>query len=291
MPGQGHGRERNRTAGRARSGPGVVRALAACAFSACALGAIGAGEAQAGAWLRRTGEAVAIVQASVTTSSQGFGPDFGLYSAASYDKVEVNLVLEYGATDWLTLIAAPQYLSVKIGEPTPSDYGGPGYVDFGARARLYDDGVRVLSFQAIGRAPGASGSDSAAAVGYTDWELDLRLLAGVSFSLFGAASFLDLEVAQRQRFGVEPDEFRFDATLGVRVAPRWQVLLQSFNVISEGAGDAVSGAAAYEYYKAQAGILYDLTERLTLQAAAVTTYLARNAPQENGLVLGGIYRF
>lgn len=248
-------------------------------------------EATAGAWTMKAGEGQIIAQSSFAHAASEFGPSSELFDSRPYDKVEVTLVFEYGLTDWLTLIAAPQFLSVSLGEPDPASYAGLGYTDAGARLRLWQADGFVLSGQVVGRFSGTGNSQSAAAVGYEDPELDLRLLAGFSFSLWGRAAYLDLQLAQRQRFGDPPDEIHVDATLGVRVAERWQALVQSFNVISEGAGEGPYFDVSYEYYKLQLGAAYDWSAALTLQAAVVATYFARNAPQENGLVLSALYRF
>ncbi len=247
--------------------------------------------AHAGAWTADQGHGQVILQASASAADQEFGPSHELLTSRPFEKAEVTLVFEYGLTDWLTLIAAPQFLAVQLGDPFPSSYAGPGYTDLGARMRLYQGEGTVVSAQVVARLPGTGNSQSAAAVGYEDAELDLRVLFGASFTLFGKPSFVDVAVAQRQRFGPPPDEFRLDATLGVRVVPRWQLLLQSFNVISEGAGDGPYFDTSYEYYKLQAGVAFDWTRDLTLICAVVGTYYARNAPQENGVVMSALYRF
>ena len=187
--------------------------------------------ALAGAWTHAGGSGQAILQVSAVSSTHAFGPSSALYASRPFDKVEVTLVIEYGLTDWLTLIAAPQFLYVSLGAPGPSSYAGAGYSDLGARVRLWQGEDWVVSAQAVARLPGTGGSAGAAAVGYEDAELDLRLLAGRSFSLWGRPAWLDVQVADRLRFGDPPDEWRLDVSLGVRVAPRWQVLLQSFNTI------------------------------------------------------------
>jgi len=247
--------------------------------------------AWAGAWTLRGGEGQSILQSTAVHSGAEFGPSSHLYDSRPYDKVEVTLLFEYGATDWLTLIAAPQVLSISLGDPDAATYVGPGYVDAGARVRLWQQDGAVVSAQVVGRLPGTGNSDSAAAVGYGDPELDLRLLAGFSFTLWGRPAYVDAQIAQRLRFGDPPDELRLDLTLGVRLAERWQALAQSFNVISEGAGEGPYFGVSYEYYKLQFGAAYDWSAAMTLQAAVVSTWLARNAPQENGLVLSALYRF
>ncbi len=248
-------------------------------------------EARAGAWTLRPGEGQIIAQTTLAHASSEFGPSSALYDSRPYDKAEVTLVFEYGLTDWLTVLAAPQLLSVSLGAPDPSSYTGLGYTDAGARVRLWQGEGVVVSGQVVGRFSGTGQSRSAAAVGYEDPELDLRLLAGFSFMLWERAAFLDLQLAQRQRFGDPPDELHLDVTLGVRLTERWQGLVQFFNVMSEGAGEGPYFDVSYEYYKLQLGAAFDWSAALTLQAAVVTTYFARNAPQENGLVLSALYRF
>ena len=89
-------------------------------------------------------------------------------------------------------------------------------------------------------------------------------------------AFFDLQVAQRFRGGGAPGEFHADFTLGVRPAPRWLLLAQSFNVISEGAGSW--GFPSYEYYKLQLSAVYASSRRpCRCRAAASPTYAGRNA--------------
>ncbi len=280
-----------------RRGQGRRRLAAACV----GLGGLAGGmfacpqDAHAGAWTLRESEGSAFLQGTATWSDHAFDGASSLFAAQTYDKVTTQLFLEYGAADWLTLMAAPELVSISVGAPTDQSYFGPGYSDIGARLRLAQGGVPgldyVVSAQVVGRIPGAKPSEGAAVIGYVDGELDLRLLAGFSFALWGYDSFLDLEVAQRQRYGAAPNEFRLDATLGVRVAPRWLALVQSFNVISEGAGDGPVFDVSYEYYKLQLGGMYDLSQSVSLMVAVVSTYYARNAPQENGIVFGALVRY
>jgi hypothetical protein len=102
-------------------------------------------------------------------------------------------------------------------------------------------------------------------------------------------AFVDLQLAQRFRAGAPPDEFRFDATLGVQAAPRWLLLAQSLNVVSEGRGSPPF--ASYDYYKLQLSVVYALTPAVSLQAGGFTAFAGNNALQENGLIFGAWYRF
>ena len=84
-------------------------------------------------------------------------------------------------------------------------------------------------------------------------------------------------------------EFHADLTFGVRLAPRWLLLIQSFNVLSEGSG--TWGFSSYDYEKAQLSVVYAVSAALSLQVGGFSTYAGRNAIQENGLVLGAWHKF
>ena len=183
----------------------------------------------------------------------------------------------------------PSLQHVGIGEPMDARRTGLGFTDLGGRARIWRDGPWVLSAQTTIRVPGTFDDSNAAAIGYTEPEIDVRGLVGYSFVAGTWPAFLDVQVAHRFRFGGAPDEFRTDVTLGLQPFDRWLLLVESFNVISEGSG--TWGYPSYDYSKLQLSAVYALTPALSLQLGGYTTYMGRNALQENGLVLGAWYKF
>lgn len=245
--------------------------------------------ALAGAWTlpQGTGEMVASLTASTSTSA--FDAAGNLVSIPRYDKDELNVLFEYGLTDRLTLIFQPGLQHIDIGAPIDASRTGLGYTDFGGRFQLWQSQDWVLSSQAVLEIPGTTDTANSAALGYTDVEAEFRVLLGHNFTLGAMPAFIDLEVAQRQRGDGSPNEFRADGTLGVQVAPRWMVLAQSFNVISEGAGSPIFGS--YAYYKLQLSAVYALTPAWSLQAGGFTTYAGYNSLQENGAIIGVWRRF
>lgn len=245
--------------------------------------------ASAGAWTlpQGTGQWLATITAA---SSTNYFEGHGLTSTPRYDKDEAQLLIEYGLTDRLTAILDPGLQHIEIAAPTSTQRTGLGYTEFGARYGFVQDPSWVLSGQATLRVPGTDDTSNPAAVGYTDVEADLRLLLGHSFTLADMPAFFDLEVAERVRTAGYPSEFRADATLGVKVLPRWLLLAQSFNVISEGSGISIFGGS-YEYYKLQLSAVYELTPTWSLQGGGYTTYAGRNALQENGLIFGAWHKF
>ena len=245
--------------------------------------------AAAGAWTLDAGTGQLLVTTSASSASQAFDGARSLQSTPSYNKFEPGMLIEYGAADWLTLMLLPSLQHVDIAPPVGAQRNGLGYTEFGGRAKLYDFDSWVLSMQATLRMPGTTDSSNPAGFGYTDRQEDVRVLLGHSFSIGTLPAFIDFQAAQRFRGGGAPDEFRADFTFGIQPQSNWLLLAQSFNVLSEGAGSW--GPPSYDYYKLQFSAVYQLTPAWALQFGAFTTFMGRNAIQENGIVLGAWYRF
>lgn len=243
----------------------------------------------AGAWTLDAGQSTAIVTGTASQADKAFDGSGNTQPIPRYSKDELQALFEYGATNWLTLMFMPSLQHIDIAAPFEAQRTGLGYTDIGGRMRLWGGDSWVLSAQTTFRIPGTFDKSNVAAIGYTDPEVDVRALFGYAFNAGTWPAFVDVQVAQRFRMGGPPDEFRADVTLGLRPAERWLLLAQSFNVISEGAGDW--GYPSYAYYKLQLSAVYAVTPSLSLQLGAFTTYWGRNALQENGLVLGAWYQF
>jgi hypothetical protein len=243
----------------------------------------------AGAWTLDAGQGSAIVTATFSRADKAFDGRSDLQSTPRYSKGELQALFEYGVADWFTLMLTPQLQHVSISGPFESQRTGLGYTDIGARMRLGKGDSWVLSAQTTLRVPGTLDKSNPAAIGYTDPEIDVRGLFGYSFKAGAWPAFVDVQVAQRFRIGGPPDEFRADLTLGLRPQDRWLFLMQSFNVIAEGKGSWEY--SSYAYHKFQLSAVYSLSKQLSLQLGGYTTYLGRNALQENGVLLGAWYKF
>jgi hypothetical protein len=242
----------------------------------------------AGAWTLPEGSGLAIVTLSGSAANRSFG-GAGAASTPRYGKLELQGLLEYGVTDRLTFILAPSLQYITIGAPVGAHRTGLGHTEIGGRYQVVRKDTWVLSAQATARIPGTRDPSNPAAIGYTDFESDLRLLFGRNFRFGALPAFIDLQLAQRLFEGGGPHEFRADFTFGVQPAARWMLLAQSFNVISEGAGRPQ--LPSYEQYKFQLSGVYAVTPRLAIQAGGFATYAGRNTLQENGGLVGLWYRF
>jgi protein XagA len=249
------------------------------------------GAAWAGAWTMPEDTGQILTTFTTSTATAGLEGSHGLVSIPRYSKDELSVLLEYGITDELTAILNPGLQHVDIAPPISAERTGLGYTEFGARYAFWQPQTWVFSGQATLRLPGTTDTSNPAAIGYTDVEADLRLLAGHNFQIAGLPSFFDVEVAERIRTAGYPSEFRVDGTLGVKIFPQWTLLAQSFNVISEGAGLNPLFGGSYDYFKFQLSALYAINHDWTLQGGLFTTYAGDNAIQENGIILGVWHRF
>jgi len=245
----------------------------------------------ASAWTLPEGTGQWLATLDASTATQYWTNNGGLASTPRYNKVDADVLVEYGITDRLTFIFNPGLQHIDIAPPVGADRTGLDYTELGARYGFYQDPTWVFSGQATVRFPGTVETSNPAAIGYTDIESDLRLLVGHSYNIGGMASFFDLEAAERLRTAGYPSEFRFDATFGTYVDPQWLLLLESFNVVSEGAGNVDYTGGSYDYEKVQLSAVYALTKTWSLQGGGYVTYAGRNALEENGLILAVWHRF
>jgi hypothetical protein len=234
------------------------------------------------------GKGQVVLTATLSAANAAFNSSGSLQSIPRYGKFELQGLIEYGLTDRLTLIASPGFQHVDIASPA-AQRTGLGFSEFGGRYLLLEGNAWVFSGQTTLRVPGTFEKANPAAVGYTDPQLDIRALFGYGFSVGGWPSFIDLQLAERIRFGGPLSELRADITFGIRPQPRWLLLAQSFNVYSEGAGGPVF--TSYDYHKLQLSAVYALTPAWSLQLGGFSTYAGRNALQENGGILGAWYKF
>jgi protein XagA len=244
--------------------------------------------ALASGWTQQKGHGQVIVTGVYSNSTRGYDGDGNVVDIDDYEKTEAYLLVEYGLTDDLTVIANPSFRHVGI-DGASDNTTGLGYTEVGARYRLFEGDGWVLSLQGTARIPGARRRDSLAQVGSTDAEYDLRALVGKGFRLGGMDAFVDVQGSYRLRDGDPPNEVHADATFGVRTSERMQILVQSFNTLSDGAGEGVF--RSYRYHNAQVSAVYDVSDRVSIQLGGLATLGGQNALRERGIVTGLWFSF
>lgn len=253
-----------------------------------ALALLAASPAWASAWTQKKGETQVFLTGVYSNSDKGFDANGNVVEIDDYQKNEVYLLIEHGISDDLTVIANPSYRHVGI-EGRDDDTSGLGYTELGARYRLGHGDRWVASVQGSIRIPGERRRDSLAQVGSTDTEYDLRGLVGGSFKLGAMDGFFDIQGGYRLRDGDAPNEWRGDVTLGIRPASKVQVIGQVFNTWSDGRGRGIF--PSYRYHNAQLNLVYDVSDRVSLQLGGLATLGGRNALRERGATAGVWLRF
>ena len=242
--------------------------------------------ARAGAWTLPQGRGQII---ETLFGWFGAGSPYGGNPAPRENKIETQTYFEYGLWDRLTLvgqIAAERY---ALSPPTRDRFFGLDYSGVGLRARVWSDEAWVFSLEASGYATTARDASRPAQAGNTAPAADLRGLAGRNLTLFGAPAFLDAQAGYRFRAEGPPSEWRADLTLGLEWTPKAKLIVQSFNILSNGAG--APGFGAWESHKGQVSLVYALDELWSVQAGGFATLYRRNTNSEVGALVAVWRRF
>lgn len=269
--------------------PGKRAAGAAVALAAM----LAAGPCVAGAWVQDQGATLMILKASHSDSGVAFDdghhrtqfPDDG-----SSRQDQINLYVEHGLTDDLTFIGN-FYLSRygyrnRYGDSSTS---GLGDQEIGLRYRL-DPGAQASwqrALQVLLSIP-AYDKDDDPALGFGDYNVELRYSVGRGYSLGTHDAYLDMGMGVRLRGADSADEVRLDIASGVSLAPRW-MLIGELNVIQglgNGSGDNPLylgqengnpiASNNYDLTKLQLSALYTLPSGSQLQAGYQQPIAGRN---------------
>ena len=240
--------------------------------------------ALAGAWTQPAGQGQVI---ETLFGWGGYGAPYGGSAAPHESKFGEQTYVEYGLADRLTAVGEVTGDLYSLSAPTKDSYLGFDYSGGGLRARLWSNDAWVFSLEASAYVSSAHDPDRPAQAGNTGPEEDFRALVGHNLTLFGAPAFVDAQAGYRLRTDGPPDEWHADLTLGVNWTPRAQILAQSFNTISNGAG--APGYFAWEEHKGQLSLVYALDERWSVQFGGFATLYRRNTNSEYG-ALAAVWR-
>ena len=262
---------------------------AAVLLSAILLSPLCPSAARAGAWTLPKGAGLVIGSASWLQNETSFFSRNLNPNASRFIKREARLYVEYGVTDWLTAIVQPEALNQHLNAPNRASYNGLGYSRFALKARLYEHSAFVISAQGQIAVPPPSDQPNRAQIGNTGPETDWLINAGYGFELWSKPAFADVSAGYRTRSGRPPSEWRLDLALGIRPTPDWMILLQSFNMISDGAGAA--GFPQQSSSKVQISLIYDINKAWSVQLGLLQTIASRRVGTETGAIGAVWHRF
>lgn len=210
-----------------------------------------AGQVWAGAWVRENDQGMAILKYSYLSGNKYFADD---RSKAHFSdngrsrQEQLNLYMEYGITDDLTLIGnfyltRASYSSDTFPKQQTTAFGDQ---EAGLRYRLdppFSTGSAWVGAVQGGVIVPAYNADSSPAVGQGGGGMELRYSIGRTYAMFGLRGYLDLGGGVRLRSGRPADELRADMVAGLDFNERWRGAVE-LNVI-RGLGNGHRGNRQY----------------------------------------------
>jgi hypothetical protein len=237
-------------------------------------------EAFAGAWTLKRHHWQTFNATTISVANTSFGSDGRASARTKFRKVLTQNTVEYGLIDSVTLFATPAYVNASqtSSADKPIKAGG-GSFEAGARILLLAH-IGKLSLQTSYKAAGPFDlSDSANRSAAR--QIELRLLYGTSYKLFGFDGFADAQAAQRWINHGRPDETAIDLTAGLWFRSDSMVMAQSFNIFS--GGDARAPFTYYRSHKLQLSLVERLSQHWSLQVGGFLSPAGQNALVEKGL--------
>jgi len=254
--------------------------VVAAAFSCLAISCLAVDAAQAGAWPADAGRTLAIAKYERTTADQGYDRDGRLASIDPRRDETFSLFVEHGLTPRLTLQAK---LGATRGHDRWVSYSGRGPVEAGVRWTFQRGSRSSLALYLGAGEAGVGRNAGYAAPGKGSLDLEARLLYGRSAVWRGREVFVDLQAARLRREGLA-NETRVDATLGLRPAKPWLLLVQTY------AGEADRGGVDARWVKSEVSVVRTIGD-WSLQAGWRDTVSGRETARDRGAVLAAWRRF
>jgi hypothetical protein len=246
---------------------------------------LGAAPAAAGAFLLEEGQTQIIATARFSGAAAEFDAYGRVKPLPDYRKFELTALAEYGLTRDLTLILQSAVEDVRSRSGDGAHEAGLGVSALGGRMRLLNFGGSVLSVQAVALLPGSvggTGLDETRRAG-----ADVRLLAGKPFAVFGRSGFVSFEAGYRVRLG-GLEEWRAEATMGLRPSPSWLLLSQAYFTA---APRDEFGRRNVLRLKSDISVVYRLSPRWSAQAGYGATVYGHAAAREAGPFMAAWSRF
>ncbi|MEI9906432.1 MAG: hypothetical protein WDN06_22925 [Asticcacaulis sp.] len=246
--------------------------------------ALAPGAALAGAWPQAPGETQVIASYEPGTATRAFDSSGDRTLALStWQQTDATLFIDHGVSQHFTFTAKVDLQSYKT---ATARFSGLGSLELGGRWTVHQGKTFVLALgaSAIGGQGRRETFDMAGKHG-TDY--DLRAYAGHAFKIRGIDAFVDLQAARylRQK---ETNQWRLDATLGVKPSPRWMVMAQVF------AGQTDKQAwGQSKWANTQLSVVRNFgpQQNLSLQLAVRQTVAGRSVPAVNAVVISLWKRF
>jgi len=208
--------------------------------------------------------------------------------SADFYMHELSVLLELGATDYLTAYVQPHFRWI---EAAGTEEEGLSHTDVGLRLRLFGQDDDVFSIQAEATFEGDIDSIQNVMLNQGDMEYEVRALYGGRFDLGGIPGFINLEGGYRWREGLPANEIYADFAFGWEPQRATEVLIESLNVWGDGQGDDPLLYPYFRQHKVQGSLLMHTSPSFTLQLGGFYTWDGQNVVAEDGGFVRGQLSF
>ncbi len=238
--------------------------------------------AWAGAWPVEGAHGQVISTSLFDTASKAYDASGKASRTVNFRKVEESLFIEHALDkDWTLVVStAFQDVSFTAGASEVS-FSGLGESYIGLRKTLWRGGNSIVSIQPGLLVSGSGETISDADLGLGKFGFEPRVLAGHSFKLAGRDSFGELQAARRFRKAPYPNDWRLDATMGVQVTRKLQVLGQAFYTSTQASPEI---ARANSRLKLQASLVLKRSQKTSWQFGVYETIAGKNSVRERAFL-------
>ncbi len=236
----------------------------------------------AGAWPYDKGEGQVIATIVHARAGTQFD-EFGEATPAEFRKTETSLYWEHGLSNNWTFVLHPTLQDVQFNTTAGAeDYIGLGPTEIALRRTVWKNDNTILSAQGgvIFAGGGENIPDRSLGEGGTDHEA--RLLLGRSLHFGARRGFAELQAGYRARSDDLPNEWRLDASLGIRPVDNVQIMGQIFAIQSE---EAIFPNRQYQSVKLQTSLIWDRSFGHSYQFGLYQTVAGETIVKETGLLL------
>lgn len=243
------------------------------------------GAALAGAWPQAPGATQVITSYEPGTASRAYdAAGRASLHLTSWRQSDVTVFIDHGVSQHFTFTAKIDFQSYRT--PT-TRFSGLGYVEAGGRWTIHRGKTFVFAVGASVQGLGKGRRSDVDVTAKPGTDYDLRAYAGKSFHVGGAEAFVDLQAARHLRRNAA-DEWRVDATFGVKPSPRLMVLAQAF----AGQGDRQAWGQS-KWVNSQLSVVrsFGPQQDLSLQVGFRRTTAGHNVPAMNTVVVALWRRF
>ena len=235
--------------------------------------------AQAGAWPQAPGDTQIIISYEPGHADRAFdlSGDKNI-KLNTWDQTNLSLFVDHGVSERFTVTAKVNLQDYKT---EFSDFSGLGSVELGGRWTAHKGDDFVLAFGASVEGLGQGRRNDFDVSTQEGTDVDLRAYFGKSFKLLGKDAFVDVQGARHLR-QYEADQWRVDATIGIKPSPQWMVMVQVF----AGQTDKENWGQA-KWVNAELSIVRNFGPKLdkSVQLAVRQTVGGRNVPAVKAVII------